>query len=162
MIFGSRKYASVLEAIRGKYEVRSSGCWEWTGITSNGYGVQWFNGALHKVPRLMLEAFTNLTLTSGFDVCHTCSNRLCINPEHLYLGTRAMNMRQAVREGTVSKKLSPRQAKLIYGLTRSRLPGFPAYRFNKIIGEIFNVSYKLVEMIGNGKAWSEVTGARPR
>ena len=37
--------------------------------------------------------------TDGFDVCHSCDNRKCINPSHLFLGSRLDNMQDAVSKG---------------------------------------------------------------
>lgn len=38
----------------------------------------------------------------GMDICHTCDNRQCINPDHLFLGTRQENMIDCMLKGRMS------------------------------------------------------------
>lgn len=40
-------------------------------------------------------------------VCHKCDVRLCVNPDHLFVGTRHDNMADCARKGRTVCKLSP-------------------------------------------------------
>ena len=65
-----------------------SGCWEWTGqISNSGYGrlkIRDEHGELcmRSAQHISYEAFIG-PVEKGMLVMQTCSNRLCINPEHL-------------------------------------------------------------------------------
>lgn len=78
-------------------------CWEYQGcIQSNGYSRLRFNGKTVYGHRLSYEIFRG-QIKKGLFICHSCDNRKCINPSHLFLGTQLDNMRDAVAKGRQAK-----------------------------------------------------------
>jgi hypothetical protein len=72
----------VIERMLSRTEKPDSGCWEWQGATSGGYGVvgyqsrQWYT---HRLSYSILRG----ELKDGLQIDHLCSNRKCWNPNHL-------------------------------------------------------------------------------
>lgn len=79
-------------------------CWRWTGYLhpATGYGSYSFRGRNWRAHRLSL-AVHGRPVPDGMDACHTCDNRWCVNPAHLYAGTRRQNMADCSARGRHNK-----------------------------------------------------------
>lgn len=78
---------------------QSSGCVLWIGRRGKyGYGSLSFRSIEIQAHRASFVCKKG-TIPHGQFVCHTCDNALCINPEHLFLGTSFDNMQDMCRKG---------------------------------------------------------------
>lgn len=87
--------------VRAKCIDNDRGCWHWTGhVGSKGYGQTTYRGHgnadLH---RRMYEVWHRVELAYGQQVCHSCDNRRCCNPEHLWVGDSTANRRDQLAKG---------------------------------------------------------------
>lgn len=82
-----------------KITVTAEGCWVWIGQKDKkGYGRVWRRGKKRAAHRASYEAQYGL-FQDDLHVCHKCDNPPCINPDHLFLGTRSDNMMDCTIKG---------------------------------------------------------------
>jgi hypothetical protein len=79
---------------------KSDECWNWIGGTTSkgGYGYFRLNKKYeyaHRIAYILEYGDFNQNL----DVCHTCDNLPCVNPFHLFLGTRKDNIQDMINKG---------------------------------------------------------------
>lgn len=92
------------EILLGNVVKDENGCWLWNRAKDwRGYGKIKVGGRMFGVHRLAYRLFKG-EIPEDLCVCHSCNNKLCLNPDHLYLASRENNMTHAHRDGLVPSK----------------------------------------------------------
>ena len=84
------------ERIQKRISVSETGCWLWTStVGGHGYGyVVWRDVPEQRAHRASWHIHRG-PIPKGLLVCHRCDMPLCVNPDHLFLGTHRDNGRDA-------------------------------------------------------------------
>lgn len=120
-------------------------CWPWqAALNAYGYGVLRMEGKVVMATRAVWRE-THGPIPDGMCLCHTCDNRACCNPAHLWLGTRGDNLRDMCakgRHGRGNLKLSDDAVRSLLADNESSGVALAAR---------YGVSPSLVSMIRRGK-----------
>ena len=77
------------------YVHKTDSCWLWRGHIENGYGRLCFNRKDTRAHRVAWT-LTHGNIPGGLLVLHKCDVRLCVRPDHLFLGTTRDNVNDAI------------------------------------------------------------------
>lgn len=134
-------------------------CWPWTGMNgTSGYGAyKALGGSMRAASREAYE-MTHGPLPSTMVVCHSCDNRRCVNPKHLWAGTPAQNNadRDAKGRQVAPKGEAHRRATITADVVREIRAMRAANRSYAEIMVRFPVSKAIIWQIATGRTWRSV------
>ncbi len=89
-----------IEEIKRHCQITASGCWEWQRSRDRqGYGQIRRAGKLHYVTHQVMHLTSQFELNATNQcILHRCDNPPCVNPDHLFIGTHADNVRDKVQK----------------------------------------------------------------
>jgi hypothetical protein len=126
------------------------GCWLWTAFRmKNGYG-NFRTPARHELAHRASYRLFNGVLDER-DVMHSCDNPSCVNPNHLSLGTRADNMKDAKAKGRNARGDTHGMSKITEAdaiqIRRTTSP-------QAAIAAQYGLSQSTISQIRTGKRWA--------
>ena len=138
-----------------KFE-KTAGCWLWTAGTSEGryggFSYQYKKLGAHVASYRIYKG----PIPEGQLVRHTCDNSLCVNPEHLILGTHDDNMQDCVERGRRPSAEDHPNAKLtntqVLDIRRALSTGVSL----AAIARRYNVTSGLISHIKQGRSYRYV------
>lgn len=136
---------------------RTETCWWWRGpvVPPHGYGIYRGKGnsRLRAHRYAYMQAFGPINDPTLF-VCHRCDNKLCVNPEHLFLGTPADNVLDMFAKGRQPSPERRKTAKLTQADVDEIRRLLNAGELTQAaIADRFGVVYSTVWFIASGKTW---------
>lgn len=144
----------------------NSGCWLWTGGSDDRgfpfqqYGRMCVHGVTIAAHRASWMAHRG-AIPEGMLVCHKCDTPLCVNPEHLFLGTHKDNTRDMVEKGRDEPTKATRrgQGSNFAKLTPDQVLSIRADdRVQRMIANDYGISQPCVSLIKRFKNWSSLNG----
>lgn len=140
---------------------KSGACWLWTASRyPDGYGMFGVSkGVIRRAHRVAFELYVG-PIPDGIFVCHRCDTPLCVNPEHLFLGTAKDNLTDCRDKGRYRQRGSPGEsngrATITEVTARAIKAALSIEPRTAAIAEQFNVSQAVVYDIKVGRKWKHL------
>jgi hypothetical protein len=138
------------------------GCWLWRGA-KNGAGRASFRGL--SAPRKTYEHVHQCSVLPQYGVLHSCDNPMCVNPDHLRIGTQKENMCECSMKGRRSpnSKQKPGEAHSMAKLTWADVRQIREIAKDGVkheeIATRYRVQRRQISRIISGQRWREDAAA---
>lgn len=138
----------------------NSGCWLWVGaITSSNmkkaYG--WVDVQGSKLAHRYSCKLAMGNIPDDMKVLHKCDNHLCVNPDHLFIGTQKDNINDCVtkkRRAKLTGELHPKSKVTQEDVLHIRSYPQPApFGTIKMLMDKYGLSRTQIKAIRSGKSW---------
>jgi len=158
-----------VERFHQKYTIKDSGCWDWNGSArvsgqsdkpsygKRKYGRMFVDNKTISAHRYSYQIHKG-EIAKGMFVLHKCDNTLCVNPDHLFLGSHEDNMRDMVEKGRSYKRSGEdmhtsklrneqaREARALYGTGKYS---------QSSLGSKYGVSQSVIGRIVRGESYRD-------
>jgi len=131
-------------------------CWEWIGGKTGDYGSVKINRTwtAHRLSYHLHHP--EWPINSPDFVLHKCDNRICVNPNHLFLGTHLDNVADMKRKGRAAKGEVNGNSKLITSQVIEIKKLLKQQVSQAFLARHFRVSASLISEIYREKIWTHV------
>ena len=153
MGFARKLFKSNKERFESKFIV-TPGCWIWIPpMSTNKYGQFTVGDNKYSAHRYSYELYIS-KIPDNLHVCHTCDNRLCVNPDHFFLGTTQDNTNDRIK-----KKRSAKGEMIASSILTEELviDIINSNEKHKILAKKYNVSTYTISDIKLRKTWKHIT-----
>jgi len=123
------------------------------GKFSTGYGNVKVNGRSRTAHSVAYELHVG-SIPEGYDVCHNCGHRPCVNPQHLRADTHVSNMADKLAHGTHHRGVRNGRARLTESEVISIRESVAAGAVQKDVARQMGVSPQTVNHIVQGRTWN--------
>lgn len=139
------------------WEVDENGCWICTSHVPDlhGYPTCKRNHKKTKICKVFYEEYKNTTVSKELCLCHKCDNRMCINPDHIFLGTKSDNSKDMVSKNRQAKGEGNKNSKLTEEQVREIKFGCTGMKYTEIAMK-FNIAANTVGYIKSNRLWSHI------
>lgn len=135
-------------------------CWMWIGcVNGSGYGSFKTSYKSNMAHRFSWE-LVNGKIPNGLEILHKCDNRLCVNPNHMDIGTSKDNMRDMInkgRSGVGDKNSMSKYTELdVLRIKKAYKKGISTY---ESVGKLFGISWGHVRQLVLCTRWKHISYA---
>lgn len=139
-------------------KIESTGCYTCVSHCPNskGYPVMSTNGKKDTIYRKVYEECFG-EIPEGMLVRHKCDNRMCINPEHLEIGTHQDNMNDKMKRGRHKNNPARGEKQAFSKLKEYQIKDI--LKDKRVHGEIakqYGVSRQTIQLVKSRKTWKHV------